>query len=310
MAMIESFPMLLELLGAEADYPGYCRWLDRQLVGPGLEDLIGRFQSLTGNGTPTRTLEDILGAGRAAVEAEGLGALSPATLSRLLSEPHLLLDLQECVLLAGSPYWDELAARTPTPLRAPAGLQSQTGNMVREAAGNLAQSTVTPPSRRDAGGGIAGLGRRQWWSVVAAGVALGVLWLWPSASPRGWQREGLWTADGSPADYLRQLSRAAGDYEVGEEASAAETARALTEVLAGCDRLLAADHRQLATATDRETLNAACQRWKERFVDQQARLRQDPGQLAEERTKFNQTLAAMRNMLNTWAETGRHPEVG
>ena len=54
----------------------------------------------------------------------GLHALPPHALRQLLRQPHLLLELQELVLSAGSPYWDRLTSGEELDRLAAEGLQN------------------------------------------------------------------------------------------------------------------------------------------------------------------------------------------
>ena len=84
-------------------------WLDEQLVGPHLADLVAELRAVHGITPAGPDLSRILGANKQQVLHAGLKGLPPATLSQLLTHPDLLLELQELVLTEGSGYWADSA---------------------------------------------------------------------------------------------------------------------------------------------------------------------------------------------------------
>ena len=132
--------------------------------------------------------------------------------------------------------------------------------------------------------------------MVAAGVALAMLWWWPLGGVKGWQRGEVWTADVTAAEYLRRLATTVGEYGVSDEATPRQVEQELDTVLAGCDRLLAADHSPLEVV-DRDWLRGKCEDWKKVFVAQRDRLRTNPGELKEVRKDFLDILTRLRTKL-------------
>lgn len=306
-----SFPLLLDLLGAQDDYPGFCRWVDKCLVGPGLIKLKSELKAIVEPSTVQGTLADILGDDLPQVLSKGLVALPPERLARLLAQPELLEDLGETVLLAAAPYWDQLAAEVNPPHPA----RPKLADLMAEAERNVGTAAVAPPTASPArpqnasstptvtaapqrSGPAPGSSptRRAWWPMVAAGVALAMLWWWPSGGVKGWQRSEVWTADVSAADYLRRFAKTAEEYSLPEQPTPRQIEEELTAMLAGCDRLLAAEHTPLAVA-DRDWLRERCETWKKGFVAQRETLRADPGKRNEVRQEFLETVARLRNKL-------------
>src|SRR6266446_5656044 len=88
-------------------------WLESHLVNGDLAILVAELSAVhAAPPGPGATAQQVLGDRRAEVLARGLGAMPPHLLRQFLTQPALLLDLQELVLASGSPYWDRLLGST------------------------------------------------------------------------------------------------------------------------------------------------------------------------------------------------------
>src|SRR5215213_8608898 len=87
-----------------ADIPA---WLEGQLLGPHLGELVAELAAVH-RPAAGATLDEALGDRRGDVLERGLGVLPPARVTRLLTNPWLLLALQELVLVEGGPYWSDV----------------------------------------------------------------------------------------------------------------------------------------------------------------------------------------------------------
>jgi hypothetical protein len=111
--------MYLHLLTMPSGPGHLSRWLECQLVGPCLGELVAELSGLAdeADGAPP-ALAEVLGPYRGDVLERGLAVL-PANMTRhLLGRPALLLDLQELVLCEGGAYWDQVNREpivTPAP---------------------------------------------------------------------------------------------------------------------------------------------------------------------------------------------------
>ncbi|MCA9048703.1 MAG: hypothetical protein KDA89_08240 [Planctomycetaceae bacterium] len=85
-------------------------WLERQITGTQLGRLVGELEVLHGQAAQ-RTAGDICGDFLDDVTENGLGCLPPRIITDLLRNPRSLLEIQEHVLEAGSPYWLQLSAK-------------------------------------------------------------------------------------------------------------------------------------------------------------------------------------------------------
>jgi hypothetical protein len=95
-------------------------WLERQLVGPDLLDLVRELTVLHGNAAGPDAGAVFQEQHRSEILQRGLAALSEEQLQRLFRNPALLLQLQEWVLVDGGPYWDGVLSGSATlPIAAP-----------------------------------------------------------------------------------------------------------------------------------------------------------------------------------------------
>jgi hypothetical protein len=104
-------------------------------------------------------------------------------------------------------------------------------------------------------------------ATLAAGLLVAVAswsFLRPAAGPSaawGWNRSDVFAA-AAPDAYLDRLAGAAGEWSGADLDSEAALAARLRDLLAGCDRLIAAPHASLDDA-DRDWLVERCRAWRE-----------------------------------------------
>jgi len=120
-------------------------WLERQLVSGDLIDTVEKLHTLSGATEAKRILRDesldrrlneaIDGLGQMVIDT-GASVLSNAQIARLFREPELLFALQDLVLTACSPYWDNLLATQPITKLQP---------IVDSTNRNIAPPNVVPP---------------------------------------------------------------------------------------------------------------------------------------------------------------------
>lgn len=241
-------------------------WLERELVGLHLAELIAGLEACHPPvGSPPR-LTDLLGSQADAVLTRGLQVLAESQLRQLLLHPRLLLELQERVLRDGGEYWRQLPL-TPEHRQLVDETLVQVQN--RMTAGEAV--AAAPPSQRT-GGGVAA--RRMPWRQILSIAALLLVafagwWRFAAGPPGaasgwGWERPGALAFEGSAPDYLEHLARAAEEWFRKRPDTAPELRRRLEEFRRGCDVLLEAPHTPLAEG-DREWLRERCRAWRDKI---------------------------------------------
>jgi DNA-directed RNA polymerase specialized sigma24 family protein len=232
-----------------ADRP---RWLDGQLVGDRVGDLVEELRALTVTRPADGPIADLLGDNREAVLADGTAGLPPPVRQRLLESPDYLLDLQALVLLEGRPYWDVL----PRPERV-----IDIANRSRDQF--VAGLTAPPVAPVLSGRRAFGPNVRQWLVPVAviSSVALVVCaigwWPRPPAGPTsaltwGWAKPGALPADGSADNYYAALAAEGAEWFDVRPDDRAGLARRINELRQGCSVLLVTDHPPLSADRSRE----------------------------------------------------------
>src|SRR5262249_48128860 len=89
------------------------------IVGDRLPQLIDELEAVHGNAAAAASIDDVLAGSRDLLLEHGLSALGDEQRRRLLTQPALLADLQELVLLEGGAYWNTAvreAAKASAPL--------------------------------------------------------------------------------------------------------------------------------------------------------------------------------------------------
>lgn len=95
--------LALELPDEISDWPP---WLERQLVGVRLRELIQQLEMIGGvDDQTTQSLDATIGDRRSELLSRGLLALDESQLRMLVRHPRLLIALQELILTEGDSYW-------------------------------------------------------------------------------------------------------------------------------------------------------------------------------------------------------------
>ncbi len=213
-------------------------WLDRQLVGPHLDQLVAELEVVHGTGEATDLIA-VLGNSRAVLLAKGFAHVPQRVLSALLTSPALLLELQADVFEFGGPYWQRLttgAEPTAVPHRPARSLRwlSYVGVSMATAAAVLVAVFLgggfrTPPTAQASSG-------------------------WGFAKVKDLPR------DGGPKRVFSTLAEFADEWEKKQPDDAAGMARRLHEFREGCTALQLADDLPLSVA-DTLWLKGRCAEW-------------------------------------------------
>jgi hypothetical protein len=273
--------MKLVLLDMPENPEALAAWLERQLVGRDLRALVSELAAVHGGPTDADSLEQALAGKLEAVLERGLAELPSETLRRLLTRPLWLFDLQQRIFMAESAHWIALtdsgeleaaAARGRTRLQA--ALKSNV--QVAPAPGQVERHEP----RSSAGLWLS-------FAALAACIALAVFqpWHWINRSadenPKiGWGRTDALADAADGKTYLNQLAKTAVEFlPANGKESAAELARRLAGIRAGCAKIQVAEHKPL-TKPDRDWLIDHCRIWDGKFAALQFKLK-DGGSVAE-----------------------------
>jgi hypothetical protein len=267
--------MIARVLDMPDDAAAIATWLDEQLVRGDLHEVVAELAAVHDPAGDTRPTHEPTPADAAAwlggllpdVLTRGTVALPADRLSALLKTPWLLPALQELVFIDGGDYWHSLASTAnPLPratadetLRRVAGAGARVGGPTSGQARPVLPTASAPRA----------LSSRL--AIVLATLAAGLLvavaswsFLRPGAVPGGawgWNRSDVFAA-AAPDAYLDRLAGAAGEWSGADLDSEAALAARLRDLLAGCDRLIAAPHASLDDA-DRDWLVERCRAWRE-----------------------------------------------
>lgn len=260
-------------------------WLERQVVGRELRQLVIELKAILGDTAPQESLNSICGDQLPDVLARGLAALDPARLRRLLKSPQSLFALQEQIFVEGGDYWETVP-------RSEAHLQTVAARQPKLPAAVTPLKTPPRPFRLV-------------WGAVGVIAAAACLFLavslrqpQPAAPTWGFDRPGVLSAQMSPKEYLDSLADAAGDWFKKRPADSPALAKRLTEFRHGCDTLLAAEHPQLA-AKDRDWLKERCGVWAGKIDGHLADLKAGTKTLEQVQTDADATINALVKALRS-----------
>ncbi len=305
-------PILLELPQEPVERR---RWLERQLVGLDLGDLVVELAAIQRSGpteaatavTPS-TLAEACGGQLDTVLQAGLSVLSDPQLASLMRHPRLLCQLQDAILEHGGVYWEAVPRSAELEQR----VSAQWSTIELSLDPQVRASYTNGSNSRESSSGLGGPGDgtiprsvrstqrpvEKWrWAVLAAAILLGVtLWTSRPATPhRGFDQPELLTANVQPPAYLESLSAAAGDWLPTQPEEPAALAARLREIIHGCDTLIQAPHTQIPA--DRDWLVERCQTWKSKFESQLADLEAGRRSALEVRVAVVDTIHALQKTL-------------
>src|SRR5436190_13712902 len=92
-------------------------WLDWHVVTPGLGQLVAELTAIHGRPARETTLDSLLAGHRGPVLESGLRELPRDSLSKLLKQPELLIELRDLVFAEGGGYWDRIDPEEMPPER-------------------------------------------------------------------------------------------------------------------------------------------------------------------------------------------------
>lgn len=283
----------LDIPNDPADWPD---WLERQLVGLELGELVLQLQVFAGSSDESKpTLDEVCGSNIETVLQGGLAPLSQQQLGSLLKHPHLLLELQQRVLFEGGEYWSNVPISQEHQQRV---ADAQPRILSQIAAGDA----EIPSWQKDDVDRSASRRGGSWLPLIAvAATVLISIAFWLSRPPvTGWgfNRSGVLTADLPPDQYLDQLAVAADDWFNQRPDTREALAQRLQQFSEGCQTLIEAPHPQLSPE-DRAWLIERCQVWKGKIDNQLADLNAGAKSIEEVRAAADQTINTLIKALRS-----------
>ena len=292
--------MNLHLLDIPADTSTLAGWMEEQLVSDQCGQWLAQLQivsELSETRQTTKSLDEILGPDVSRVVQQGLSASPPEQLRELLAHPAALMVLQHRIYEGGGDVWfrhQADAARSPV---RQANLNELKSRLVDQQTLSPARSIDDSANSRLSSSGSH---RRavvwQWLSSAAAILMIvAVTWSLMSAGNAGTLAKWGWsTAEGlpnteSPQEYLMELAAGGQAWFDKRVDSPASYRQRLRELSAGCQTLIAAEHRVLAVA-DRQWLLEKCEAWQSQFQDQLLQVEADPLQYEKFLQQTNDTV--------------------
>jgi hypothetical protein len=274
-------------------------WLEQQLIGMNLHQLVGELRLLAGTESAYLLLHDMLSDEQlAAIQQSGLSVLSESELRTLFRSPETLLELQEIILTQDSGYWTQLEIS-----EAQQQLVDQSWKQIER---QLFGKTETMPQVISQQKSATRTNFVTTLVTLTAVLFLGlsiIFWNQPTqTSGWGFSRSGVLTANLSAKEYLHSLSQAANDWFSKQPETPADLNKRLQQFRTGCEELLKSPHTQLAEA-DRAWLKERCQAWISKIDGHLADLAQDKKPFAEVKTQSNETIQKLIDALKARSET-------
>ncbi len=293
-------PIILQLPDS---FPDRRAWLERQLVGLELGDLVAELvaihQSRSLNPIPSPSLDQAFADQLPQLLNQGLSVLSEKQLGLLLKHPGLLMELQDAVLEQGGRYWETVPRSEEFEQRIVAERAALSKKLV-ERPGTAPTANQGGPAPRPLASGSSSPAR---WKpstllAIAAALLIGVtLWMSrPSGPTWGFDRSGILTTNVSAGEYLNSLATAAGDWFNKRPEEPPAVATRLREFIHGCETLIDAPHSQLSPE-DRAWLVERCRTWKSTLETQLTALEAQSRTAAETLESADETIRKLQNAL-------------
>jgi len=245
----------------QTQWPG---WLEQQLVGSHLRELIEELRILNGLDSSFHAntpLGEILTEKQLAVIAQsGIGNIGLPVIQQLLSNPETLLDLQEHVLINGGSYWQNVP------------VDSQLKTSVAIVRSKLATSRGSDelskrPTSVDGKSSTTKRRSLAWVASLAAMLLIGVfVWrMQPHSSGHILGSPGLVTNNtASSAEYLERIASAGETWFQEDRSEALKLMALLEDTSHDCQILIDARHDALSPE-ESDWFVTKCRNWKGEF---------------------------------------------
>lgn len=273
-----------------AEWPEFTSWLDQQLMGLQLSQLVEELhvlrqvaasQSVKGSEplnpaaqTPQQTLEQILNADiRERVRSQGTSALQQAEIQALFRSPETLLELQEDILIHGSKYWRTVPRSEEHERLAASGFEAIQARIRAAEQSPPSLDATTPKPHPETHSGPAKSRRSSLLAVavLAMSVLVTLAILRPTSEPQlsgtGFGTAGLFENDvTSPGQYYQRMADANEQWLAMSRTDGAALLAALEAYSKDCEILIDSKHPALPENHER-WLKAKCGEWKKKIDD-------------------------------------------
>lgn len=237
-------------------------WLETQLTGPNISHVAAQFSAVHKDQGQKRSLDDVCGELWSKILRDGLAGLRPVQLAQLLTQPSLLLELQERLLLEGGEFWQQ---------RFQHHKEEQENDRIKEYLLDQIQkvNTASVSVQRQTDYMKISFQKSVILGFISTALVLIAVFLnqQPAKPGWGWDRPEVLIAD-IPADqYLNQLADSANEWFNKPTETKVELLTRLQQFRHGCETLIKAPHPQLSQE-DRTWLIERCQAWAAKLDDQ------------------------------------------
>ena len=290
--------MTIRILTIPDDQTQWPGWLEQQLVGSHLRELIEELRivqesdsSLSGNMPLGEILTNKQMSG---IADSGLASIGITSIQQLLGNPDALLDLQEHVLINGGSYWQAV----PVDLELTASVERVRGNL----SASCGDKQPAPKPNSVDGEVQQKTNRRLFaWLASAAAILLAGVVLWrlqPHPSGHILGSPGLVANNtSSAAEYLQRIAAAGGQWFVQKPQDVASLISLLEDTSNDCQILINARHEALSP-DQREWFVTKCLKWKGEFDATLAALKSGAITFDAAQSRANQTMEKLVKVLN------------
>ena len=281
-------------------------WLEQHLLGLHLGELVAELKAIHGERAAAQTLDETLGSNLPKVLAQGLSELSSSEWHSLLTQPDLLLQLQERIFIDGGDYWNH-PDKTPPEVNSRVQAQWQRlEQLLSTDVSSTAPSTMLAAQTQP-------VSHVAWWrhplavSMTTAAAVLVVVSLTSAPAPQpvaawGWNKSNILVGDLSPSEYLRRLASSAEEWTKKRPETREELLKRLGQFRDGCTQIILAKHEPLPEA-DRAWLRERCQKWASKLDGHRQSLEGcAPEDILNVRGEIDATVANLAKLLNERAE--------
>jgi len=292
--------MTIRMLTIPDDQMAWPDWLEQQLVGVHLHELIEELQiaNAAASREQSENLNDILTSEQLTFIAEsGLRVLETSQIQRLLSDPEALLGLQEHVLINGGDYWQTILLGT---------LATNSLDRIRSRLLTHEDTNASFPLQGP-GEKMAGWTSRRvaGWVVSVVVMLLVGVFAWrsqPHSSGHVLGTPGLLASNTiSSEDYLRRISDAGETWFQQDRSSTAALVTLLEDTSHDCQILIDARH-SILSPDERDWFVGKCRNWKAAFDETLASLRDGSITLEVARDRSDLTMMKLVSVLRTGPE--------